>query len=90
MLGLKELLAQPCWVSKSSFEPEQVQNVRERTDPSKVPSLAQRNCLQGKTQSRRVTIPLFIQLRNKTFIRVSLLSPQPWLSLTSVLLRHGF
>lgn len=54
MLGLKELLAQPCWVSKSSFEPEQVQNVRERTDPSKVPSLAQRNCLQGKT--RRVCV----------------------------------
>lgn len=90
MLGLKELLAQSCWISKSSSEPEQVQNVREKTDPRKLPSLAQGDCLQGKTQSQRVTIPLFMQLRNKTFIQVSLLSTQPWLSLISVLLRHGF
>lgn len=90
MLGLKDLLAQSCWVSKSSFEPEQMQDVREKTDPSKVPRLAQRDCLQGKTQPQRDTIPFFILLRNKKFIQVSLLSPQPWLSLISVLLRHGF
>lgn len=89
MLGLKDLLAPSCWASKSSSEPEQVQDVREKTDPSKVPSLAQ-DCLQGKTQPQRVTISLFIQLRNKTFVQVSLLNTQPWLSLTSVLLRYGF
>lgn len=48
MPGLREMLAQSCWDSKPFSEPEQVQDGREETDPSKGPSPAQRDCLQEK------------------------------------------
>lgn len=39
----------------------------------------QRDCLQGKIQPWRTTIPLFILLRNKTFMHLRK-SAQPWLA----------